>query len=718
MKYTLTLLLFLLLTLPTIAQRSLVKRGELELKRFRFDEAASLFKKAADADSNDVVAREKLAEAFMLTNDFQSAEAVYRTLSENPTANQINKFYYGQVLCINGKYGEATKAFNAFVVASPNDTRAIEFKNFADEINAIATDVKAYDLAGIPENSPHSEIGPAYWVGKLTFSSNRKAGSAVKNIDSWSGKAFYDLYETGSSPEATVAATKIKGKKVNRRLNEGPAVFSADGNEIIFTQSNYKHKNAEGVRTLGLFSANWTAKKGFTNVQPLPFNNYSYNVAQPALSPDGKRLYFASDMPNGRGETDLYMSLRNGSTWENPINLGKEINTTGREMFPFIAPDGTLYFSSDSRVGLGGLDIYRAYPEGNTFSGVQNLGATANSSADDFGYVCDETLKNGFLVSNRTGGQGEDDIYKFIKNSEAVCGTVADAKTKAGIENVLVTATNAEGQKSIARTNLKGGFCVQLAAGKEYKIETSTQSYYKTDTKVIARSSRNDHINILLDPKGGIELAVDVSQKGDGKIEGATAFLINKKTGEVTEMKSDDNGIVKFDLFKDQEYDLKVVKKLPGQEGVYDKFVKTISTMGFKESDKLNENAQLTYYDGKFVFDLPNVYFDLNSATIKPIAAADLDKVVSVMQTFPDMQVELSAHTDSRGKSAFNLGLSAQRASNCVDYLAARGVNKARLIAIGYGEERLRNKCADGVNCTEAEHSVNRRTEFKVVKFD
>lgn len=712
------LLSFLLFTVSASAQRSLVKRGELLMKQYKFEAAASLFKKAADADSNDVVAREKLGEAFMMTNDFQSAEAVFHMLANNPLANHINKFYYGQVLCINGKYDEAQKAYSSFAAAVPTDSRAIEFKNFGEEIKLIAQDVKAYELAGIPENSAASDIGPAYCFGKLTFSSNRKAGAAVKNIDSWSGKGFYDLYEVGGSANEASEPNKLKGKKVNRRLNEGPATFSADGTEMIFTQTNYKRKSPEGLRTLGLFTATWNAKKGFTNVQALPFNNYSYNVAQPALSPDGKRLYFVSDMPNGNGATDLYMSLRNGTTWENPINLGKEINTTGREMFPFVAADGTLYFATDSRVGLGGLDIYRAYPSGNSFTNVQNLGATANSSSDDFGYVCDETLKNGFLVSNRPGGQGDDDIYKFIKNSEAVCGTVADAKTKSNIENVLITAVNKDGQKATARTNMKGDFCLQLVPGKEYLIETVKQGYYTDTTKVIASSSRNGHVNIVLEPKGGIELAVDISQTGDGKIEGATAFLINKKTGEVVEMKSDNNGVVKFDLFKDQEYDLKVVKKLPGQEGVYDKFVKTISTMGFKESDKLNENAQLTYYDGKFVFDLPNVYFDLNSAVIKPIAAAELDKVVTVMKTFPDMQVELSAHTDSRGNAAFNLGLSAQRASNCVDYLESKGVTKSHLIAIGYGEEKLRNKCADGVKCTEAEHAVNRRTEFKVVKFD
>lgn len=140
--------------------------------------------------------------------------------------------------------------------------------------------------------------------------------------------------------------------------------------------------------------------------------------------------------------------------------------------------------------------------------------------------------------------------------------------------------------------------------------------------------------------------------------------------------------------------------------------------MGFTESKAMNEKAQLTFYDGKLVFDLPNVYFDLNSAVIKPAAKKDLDKVADVMKKFPALNIELSAHTDSRGNSSTNLGLSAMRASACVDYLSLKGADKTHLIAIGFGEEKIRNKCVDGVSCTEAEHAVNRRTEFKVLKFD
>lgn len=717
-KQFLTALTFLLATVA-MAQGDLVKRGDKAMHGYHFDRAASLYKKALDQDPKNVVALEKLGTAFRMAGDFVSAEAIYKLLFANPVANPVTKFYYGQILSINGKYKEADTAFQAYAAAMPNDSRSVEFRNYLDKIRSIAQDNKAYELTNMPENSELSEIGPAYWLGQLTFSSNRSNGSAVQHVDMWSGKGYYDIYVLQSNDKAVVMEpAKAKGK-INSRLNDGPATYSTDGTEAILTRTA-KKKGPDGYKKLGLYRTVWTDGKGWGKPQLLSFSNNSSNFAHPSLSKDGKLLYFISDMPGGLGETDIYVSVRNGNDWEAPVNLGKDINTSGSEMFPFISTDGMLYFASDSRVGLGGLDIYAADANGNKFSNVRNLGAPVNTNADDFGFINDDTQKNGFIVSNRPGGLGSDDIYRFVKKAESVCGTVADAKTKKELENVTITAIGADGAKSGIKTNLKGNFCLQLTPEKDYKVTAEKDGYAAFEGNVHVRANKNEPLTIFLDPKGGIELTVDVSQKGDGKIEGAQAFLVNKNTGEVIEGKSDSNGIVKFDLFKDQEYDLKVVKKVPGQEGVYDKFVKTINTMGFTASQTLNENAQLTYYDGKYVFDLPEVYFDLNSYKLGDKAKKGLDKVVEVMKIFPDMQVELSAHTDSRGRSEYNLTLSALRANACVEYIEANGIDKARLIAIGYGELKIRNRCVDEVPvpCTEKEHSVNRRTEFRVVKFD
>jgi tetratricopeptide (TPR) repeat protein len=562
------------------AQTNLLAQGDKFMTRFQFDKAAAIYKKAADRDSKDIVAWEKLGNALMFMGDLQSAEAVYSTIITNPSANVVNKFYYAQVLRSNGKYTEAGKYYAEFAKAAPDDARNRYFLNFDETVQALQKNTRQYDLSNLPENSAGSDIGPAYCAGRVTFTSNRDASAAVKNLDFWSGKGFYDLYESKSDAKGNVSMpAKMKGK-VNRKWNDGPATFSADGNTMIFTRSN-KKKGSDGVRRLGLYQATFDAKKGWINVRSIAINSNNFNNAQPSLSADGNKLYFASDMPGGMGETDLYVSLKAGNDWTQPINLGKEINTPGKDMFPFIAADGTLFFSSDCRSGLGGLDIYSAQSYNNRWLNIQNLGGSVNSLADDFGYVAEETGKNGFLVSNRTGGLGDDDIYAFIKKTESVCGTIVDAKTKNTIEDVILKATGTDKSEFGIKSNMKGDFCLQLTPNAEYKIEAQKEGYESFEGSLKVKPSKNERVVIALNPRGGIELVVDVNQTGDStsKIAGATAFLIDKQTGEVFEQKTDEKGIVKFDMFKDREYDLKIVKPT-GEEGLYDKFIKTISTVG------------------------------------------------------------------------------------------------------------------------------------------
>jgi outer membrane protein OmpA-like peptidoglycan-associated protein len=236
--------------------------------------------------------------------------------------------------------------------------------------------------------------------------------------------------------------------------------------------------------------------------------------------------------------------------------------------------------------------------------------------------------------------------------------------------------------------------------------------------KVSALAFGNPAQDIYLFPVGGIDLIVDVADKNGVKISDANAFLVNKKTGEVVQGTTDANGLVKFDLYKDQEYDVKVVKRSANKDSVYTKFVKAISTLGYKPSQRVEEKVELAVYDAKYAFDLPNIFFDYNKYDLNEGAKAELDKVIKVMNEFPDVEIELSAHTDSRGSANSNLQLSAMRAQACVTYMESKNVNLTKLIAVGFGEMKIRNKCIDYVPCTDKEHAQNRRIEFKVVKFD
>jgi outer membrane protein OmpA-like peptidoglycan-associated protein/tetratricopeptide (TPR) repeat protein len=706
----------LIFSANSFAQVSFTKQGDALMQRAMFDKAVEKYQKAVKNDAKDVVSKEKLAQAYMMIGDYAAAEILYKELAANDASGKLNKLYYAQVLCNNGKYDSAAVAFKAYADSEPDDNRVKLFRNFSEDIVQLTQNIKAFELTDLPENSPSSDLGAAFCNGKVIITSNRDAGKGVSRIDNWTKKAFYDLYELRSDNQGNVAEPlKLKGK-VNGKFNEGPACFSKDGSIMVFTKSSNKKGN-DGIRKLGLYTATWDAPSGkWINIKPVPFNSNQYNVAHPALSRDGNRLYFASDMPGGKGETDLYMSVKNGDTWDSPVNLGKDINTTGREMFPYIADDGTLFFATDARPGLGGLDIFSSVSLNGKWTNIQNAGAPINSRYDDFSMVIADDGRSGFITSNRPGGKGDDDVWKFVKKSERICGTIVNASSKEGEPDVKVVATNGAGQQVFVRSNAKGDFCVDLTPNEQFKIEALKADFKTANTNFTPKAGKNERIILQIESSGLIELLVDVNQKDDGMIEGAMVELVDRKTGERYTQISPADGKVKFNVAPESEYVLHVVKKLNSPDEAYDRFTKVISTLGFTPAQPITEKAELTYYPNKLSFALPNVYFELNSFTLKPTSEIELEKVAKVMAAFPEMQVELSAHTDSRGSDQYNLTLSGKRAQTCVDYLVTKGVDKTRLIAIGYGELKLKNKCKNGVNCSEDEHAVNRRTEFQVVK--
>lgn len=720
MRYLSTLAIFALcaFSISTMAQTGLEKKGDKLLSKFKYDKAIGKYTKAADKDSTNFSALQKMAQTYVAKGDYSSAEVAYQRVLANGRANSADKLAYAQVLRTNGKYEEAAKAYGVYAAAEPNSLVAQEFKNFNTDIKQLNRDNKGYELTILPENSEASEVGASYYKDGLVLSSNRKAAKSKQDIGSTYGEARYDLYTATSGTDSLAPAPAKLYGKANSKFNDGAATFTRDGKEMIFTQTN-KKKGKNKTRTLGLYHADWDSTMlAWVNVQPLPFNNVDYNVSQPSISKDGSKLYFVSDMPGGMGGTDIYVADKQGITWAPAITMGGVTNTAGNEVSPFIADDGTLYFASDSRIGLGGLDVYSVTPNASGRWGVPtNLGMPANSSSDDFGYVSNESGKHGYIVSNRPGGMGKEDIYKFMKRSEPVCGNIADSRTKAGVEGVEIVAVSPSGERFTAITDARGEFCINLTPGREYKVTTVKDGYNEYTGNIAVKTSRNDKQQIAIKAKGGVDLIVDVSDKGNGDIEGAVVQVVNKQTGEVQEQTSAADGKVTFDVFPDQQYDV-TVKKSMGKEGLYDRFMQTVSTVGLKPSQSVTADAKLTFYDGKYVFDLPNVFFDYNSAVLKTAAKKELDKVAQVMQEIPFIEVELSSHTDCRGSAEYNLKLSGYRAQACVTYLGQKGVDKKRLIAIGYGETQIRNKCTDGVDCSETEHTYNRRSEFSVIKVD
>ena len=261
-------------------------------------------------------------------------------------------------------------------------------------------------------NTEFSEFGGTLAGKDFYFTSSRNTSRKKYH---WDDQPFLDVYKAELVGN-TIKNAKILEGDVNTKYHEGGVALSADGKRLYFDRNDYLDgkyvKDENGVNQINLYYSE-LVDGGWKGVYPVPFNNSEYSVGHPALSPDGKTLYFVSDMPGGFGASDLYqVSLNEDGSFGTPENLGSGINTGGKELFPSLDSNGTLYFASNGHMGLGGLDVFKADAQNDGFGMVQNLGNGANSAGDDFAFIYNPETKSGFVSSNREGGKGMDDIYQ------------------------------------------------------------------------------------------------------------------------------------------------------------------------------------------------------------------------------------------------------------------------------------------------------------------
>ncbi|MFS4448985.1 OmpA family protein [Maribacter sp. 2307UL18-2] len=493
-------------------------------------------------------------------------------------------------------------------------------------------------------NTKMADFGTAYYKDKIVFASNRDSLNLKSRLYKWNNQPWLNLFVADTTQKGTDMKNIAPfSKNINTKYHEAMAAFGNNGNRIYFTRNNYTDKKVrtdeEGFNHLKLYYADFVNDK-WTTANEVPFNSEDYSVGQPALSADGKKLYFVSDMPGGIGDTDIFVvDVLEGDKFSTPKNLGDVINTSGREMFPFLTKN-KLYFSSDGHLGLGGLDVFESEIEPE-FSEPVNLAKPLNSNKDDFAYIVNEDTRRGYVSSNREGGVGDDDIYSFERLEEkcgqTVKGTVLRKSNDQSISNVSVQLFDEKGT---------------------LLVETETDAF------------------------GAFDFA--------NTLDCATAHQIKiSKEGYV----SDQKDFMTTDVLDS---------------------VNNLQLFMAKELNKLivNENGVLK-------IKIDNIYFDLNKAEIRPDAAQELNKIVEVMKEYPKMTIKIEAHTDARGRDSYNKYLSDKRAKSTAKYITTQGIESGRIeSAIGYGEDRVLNRCKNRVKCTNAEHDVNRRSEFIIVSLD
>jgi outer membrane protein OmpA-like peptidoglycan-associated protein len=467
------------------AQTAVLRKADKDYNQYAYIDAITIYEKIAEKGYQDETMFQRLGNAYYFNASLPNAEKWYEALFAMNIQQEAEYYYrYAQSLKSVGDYAKADKMLDIFYEKTKNDSRGILFEENKNYLEQIKNNSGRFEIANAGINSNQSDYGSSFLGNKLVFASARDTGIAARKIFKWTNKSFTNLYSSVVKADGTIDPPSLFVKKLNTKFNESTPVFTKDGKTMYFTRNNYldgiKGKDDKKVTLLKLYKANLVDHK-WTNIVELPFNSDQFSVAHPALSVDEKKLYFASDMPGTLGQSDLFsVVINDDGTYGKPENLGSAINTEGRETFPYISGDNELYFATDGRPGLGGLDIFvTKIKEDSGFSKVQNIGEPVNTKYDDFAFIIDNKTRNGFFSSNKEGGMGNDDIYKFTETKKLVnlrflSGIITDSKTNEVIADAKVVL-------------LDDKFQVLAGADGTYKFDIKDSEFF------YVRASKNEY---------------------------------------------------------------------------------------------------------------------------------------------------------------------------------------------------------------------------------
>ncbi|WP_222983061.1 OmpA family protein [Flagellimonas meishanensis] len=595
-------------------------------------------------DSQHVLQR--LGDAYYLNSNMKSAVKWYARLFSKYEKVLTPEYIFKYVHTLQGTGDYVlSKAIMKIYGQDLEDSgfAVAQLQNNDESMEELLNKQPEFYIANLSINTSVSDFGTTYYKDKIVFSSSRDSSKLETRVYEWNRQPYLDFYvadvrEHGFDLDKVTSFSSV----LNTKYHEAVATFTPEGDRIYFTRNNFTDqvlgRDNEGINHLKIYTAKWEGT-AWGSATEVPFNNDLYSVGQPALSPDGSKLFFVSDMPGSLGGTDIYVvNIHGDGTFSKPENLGPGVNTGGREMFPFVTEE-KLYFASDGHLGFGGLDVFESKIGKDGYGKPNNLGKPLNSNLDDFAYIVNEATNRGYFSSNRKGGKGDDDIYSFRRMEETchqkVRGSVIRKSNGVPVGNVQVQL---------------------ISESAEVLGETLTDSY------------------------GGyhFELPLDCESKYVVKIE-KQGFEPNQ-AGFRT---SDEKEVV-------NQVQIEMTKEL---------------------------NKLIVQENGVLKIKIDNIYFDVNKAEIRPDAAQELNKIVEVMKEYPKMVIKIEAHTDSRGSDTYNESLSDKRAKATGSYIVAQGIEAHRIeSAIGYGEKQLLNGCGNGVQCSQADHDLNRRSEFIIVK--
>lgn len=635
---------FILVGVILLAACSPEKKAQKAFKLGKYESVIDYYQDVLKKQPGNGPANYFIAESYRQSNRIKEAEPFYAKAGGRGINPDSVKLYYAKSLQANAKYEEARNVLEELESTTKDDkikaraNRELDGINYLDKLAQKKSYYRIRNLEAI--NTPFTEYSPVYSNNELYFTSSR----ANSKIYEATGTPFTDLYkaETNGANVNVNTITPLPGFINDANINEGCITFTPDGKTMIFAKGNTGKR--KGANDVDLYLSRFR-NGAWSEPTPININQPDAWESTPALSPDGRTLYFSSNRKGGLGGLDLYSAQMDGrGRFGRVRNLGPDINTAGSELFPYVSENGKLYFSSDGHPGYGMLDIF-VVNRANGKTVVENLGQPVNSSADDFGIFLFR-VDRGFFTSNREGGKGDDDIYTFVNEDP----------------NLKVV---------------------------NYYLQGITYMVRKDSTREILPNTKVT----LLDQEG--EAMQDFVTGNDGK------FLFRVYENEEYTLIGETDGYIT----RRQSYST-VGKSVPLEslkELVTNITLDTILVLDRKERNK--------------IFVLENIYFGYDSADIRKDAARELDKLVVLLNDNPDLRIEMGSHTDSIASEAYNIELSQRRAESTVNYLIRKGIDPTRLVAKGYGESKpiARNTNPDGTD-NPAGRQRNRRTEFKILE--
>ncbi len=607
-----------------------------------------------------------------------------------------------------------SSAFNLSLESSNLFTSNQFFKKIVEDnanLNSLLEDSLRYRIYPLDLNSDMGDFAPAMHKNHLYYATKSANTKAIHTEYGWDDSYYLNIKIAELTSDSTTGKSQLLRDEFITKAHDGPVSFNSKGDQMVITRNSIEKVKGSDVVRFSLYFSNlinneWTEPKAF------PFNNASkYNTGHAVFAENDQVIYFSCDKEGGSGLADLYSSRidKNGN-WAAPVNLGPNVNTNQNDLFPFVT-ENVLYFASAGHFGLGGLDIF-SYELGSGMK-PKNSGYPINTSYDDFGLILDSSNTKGFFSSNRADNIDRLYAFKYVPMEIYLQGIVYAAYTeKESIPSHPVYILNeTAGERDTIITNEFGQYHTKLEKGNRYRITTSKDEFVLiTEGLISTQGLKKDttfYCELPLKPTT-LQVRLRVVELGTNKIieyakTTITDYVLNKESILYT----DETGIVIIKVDRNKTYWAHASKK-----GFVDDNVAFNSA---NENDKIFDlELKLPPIVKGDKFKLENIFYDLNKSTLRPESKLALDKLADFIIK-NDLKIELSSHTDARGSDAYNLKLSQARAQSCVDYLYTKGVKKAKIIAKGYGETQLINRCKNNVECPEELHQDNRRTEVKIL---